>query len=116
MIFLRADRRVRPVLDKPSASGERDQRLRARECRGRLFARPGVDFTSELVNLIAFNGSTVPSGLTNHLLHTVALSVRTPGENQFHFGSCSRSTTRHPRRRLGLASSRVRGYQRDHAS
>ena len=38
------------------------------------------------MNLIAFNGSSVPSGLTNHLLHTVALSVRTPGEDQFHFG------------------------------
>ena len=38
------------------------------------------------MNLIAFNGTSVPSGLTNHFFHTLALSVRTPGVDQFHFG------------------------------
>ena len=85
MIFLRADLGLDAVLNKPSASANATSVFGRANVAGAVRAS-GVDFTLELVNLIAFNGSSVPSGLTNHLLHTVALSVRTPGVDQFHFG------------------------------
>ncbi len=85
MIFLRADLGLDAVLNKPSASANATSVFGRANVAGAVRAS-GVDFTLELVNLIAFNGSNVPSGLTNHLLHTVALSVRTPGVDQFHFG------------------------------
>jgi hypothetical protein len=84
MIFLRADLGLDTVLDKPSASANATSVFGRANVAGAVRAS-GVDFTLELVNLIAFNGN-VPSGLTNHLLHTAALSVRTPGIDQFHFG------------------------------
>jgi hypothetical protein len=84
-IFLRADLGLDMVLDKPSAPAGATSvfgRANVAAC----VRASGVDFTAELVNLVAFNGTAVPSGLTNHLLHTAAVSVRTPGEDQFHFG------------------------------
>jgi hypothetical protein len=86
MIFLRADLGLDAVLDKPSASSGATSVFGRENVAGAVRATPDVEFTAELVNLIAFNGTSVPSGLTNHLLHTLALSVRTPGLDQFHFG------------------------------
>jgi hypothetical protein len=84
-IYLRADLGLDAVLSKPSAYSNQTGvfgRANVAVC-----ARvSGVDLTGELVNLIAFNGSAVPSGLTNHLFHTIAIGVRTPGTDQFHFG------------------------------
>jgi len=84
-IFLRADLGLDFVVDKPSiASGQTS-----------VFGRGNVavcvrvsevDLAFELVNLAAFNGTAVPSGLTNHLFHTAAFSIRKPGEDQFHLG------------------------------
>jgi hypothetical protein len=83
-IFLRADLGLDTVLDKPSVPAN----LTSVFGRGNVavgLRATGVDFTLELANLAAFNGDT-PSGLTGRLLHTAALSVRTPGVDQFHFG------------------------------
>jgi hypothetical protein len=84
-IFLRADLGLDFVLDKASAAANATTVFGRANVAADLRAS-GVDFTAELVNLVAFNGTAVPSGLTNHLLHTLAFSVRTPGEDQFHFG------------------------------
>jgi len=85
VIFLRADAGLDFVLNKPGTSANATSvfgRANVAVC-ARL---SGVDLGFELVNLVAFNGSSVPSGLTNHLLHTAAISVRSPGEDQFHLG------------------------------
>jgi hypothetical protein len=84
-IFLRADLGLDAVLDKASTVMGATSVFGRANVAGCVRAS-GVDFTAELVNLVAFNGTAVPSGLTNHLLHTLAFSVRTPGEDQFHFG------------------------------
>ncbi len=83
-IFLRADVGIDAVLDKPSVPANATSVFGRGNVAVGLRA-PGVDFTLELVNLALFNGDT-PSGLTGHLLHTAAISVRTPGVDQFHFG------------------------------
>jgi len=83
-IFVRADLGLDAVLDKPSAASNATSVFGRGNVAVGLRA-PGVDFTLELVNLVAFNGNT-PSGLAGHLDHTAAISVRTPGVDQFHFG------------------------------
>jgi hypothetical protein len=85
MIFLRADLGVDVVLDKGDVAANQTS-VFGRGNVAVCVRASGVDFTGELANLAAFNGSAVPSGVTNHLLHTAAISVRTPGEDQFHFG------------------------------
>ncbi|HXU05356.1 MAG TPA: hypothetical protein VN903_30565 [Polyangia bacterium] len=85
VIFLRADVGFDFVLNKASIADNATSvfgRANVAVC-ARL---SGVDFGFELVNLVAFNGTAVPSGLTNHLFHTAAISVRSPGEDQFHLG------------------------------
>jgi hypothetical protein len=83
-IFLRADLGLDVALDKPSdLSNAASVFGRANVAAGVRAA--GLDFTLELVNLAAFNGSDA-NGIANRLRHTVALSVRTPGVDQFHFG------------------------------
>ena len=83
-IFVRADLGIDTVLDKPSVPANATSVFGRGNVAVGLRA-PGVDFTLELANLVLFNGDT-PSGLTGHLLHTAAISVRTPGVDQFHFG------------------------------
>jgi len=85
MFFLRADAGLDAVLSKPSTASGATSVFGRANVAGAVRAS-GVDFTLELVNLIAFNGTSVPSGFTNHLTHTAALSVRSPGADQFHFG------------------------------
>jgi hypothetical protein len=83
-IFLRADLGLDVVVDKPNAASNAASVYgRANLAAG--VRAGGVDFTLELVNLAAFNGSQL-DGLTNRLLHTAALGVRTPGTDQFHLG------------------------------
>jgi hypothetical protein len=81
IIFLRGDLGLDVVLNKPDADptnvyGRANIALGARAA--------GLDFTFELVNLARFNGGQ--GGVTNYLMHTGALSVRTPGVDQFHLG------------------------------
>ncbi len=85
IIFLRADLGLDFVLNKSSTV------MGATSVFGRgnvaVCVRVSeVDLAFELVNLAAFNGAAVPSGLTNHLFHTAAFSIRKPGEDQFHLG------------------------------
>jgi hypothetical protein len=82
MIFLRGDLGLDVVLNKPDADGT-NVYGRANIALG--VRAGGADFTFELVNLARFNGN-VPGSVTNYLMHTAALSVRTPGVDQFHFG------------------------------
>jgi hypothetical protein len=82
--FFRADGGFDLVIDKPSGSGAPSVFFRANVAAGvRL---PGVDLAFELVNIAAVNG-TVAGDITNRFLHTAAVTVRTTGENQLHFGS-----------------------------
>ena len=83
--FFRADGGFDLVIDKPAAaSNAPNVFFRANVAGG--YRVQEVDLTVELVNIAAVNGSTV-SGLDNRFLHTLALGVRTLGENQIHFGT-----------------------------
>lgn len=84
-IYLRADVGLDGVVSKGGTATGATTVFGRANVAGAIRAS-GVDFTGELVNLVAFNGTSVPSGLTNHLLHTIAFGVRSPGQDQFHFG------------------------------
>jgi hypothetical protein len=82
--FFRADGGFDLVIDKPAfASNAPSVFFRANVAGG--YRVQEVDLTVELVNFASVNGST-ESGIENRFLHTLAVGLRTLGDNQVHFG------------------------------
>jgi len=83
--FFRADGGFDLVIDKPAAAGNAPSVFFRANVAGGLRVQE-VDLTAELVNFASVNGST-ETGITNRFLHTLAVGVRTLGDNQIHFGA-----------------------------
>jgi hypothetical protein len=83
--FFRADGGFDLVLDKPAAPANTPSIFFRANIGGGIRIQE-VDLTAELVNFASVNGST-ESGITNRFLHTLAVGVRTLGENQIHVGT-----------------------------
>jgi len=83
--FFRADGGFDLVIDRPGGATGPTVFFRANFAGG--YRVPDtVDLTVELVNLAFVNGD-VDGGITSRFNHTLALSARTPGINQFHLGT-----------------------------
>jgi hypothetical protein len=83
--FFRADGGFDLVIDKPSTVANFPSVFFRANVAGGLRVQE-MDLTLELVNIAPVNGSTV-NGITNRFLHTLAVGVRTLGDNQIHFGT-----------------------------
>ena len=73
------------VLDQPSGPRTPPASSSARTSPSGL-RLPGVDLALELVNLVLVNGDVAERHHRPRFIHTAAISVRTPGVDQFHFG------------------------------
>jgi hypothetical protein len=82
--FLRVDGGFDLVFSKPGGSDDAPSVFFRANIAGGIRTSV-VDIAVELVNL-AFVDGEVDGGITQRFLHTAALSLRTQGENQFHFG------------------------------
>jgi hypothetical protein len=80
--FFRADGGFDLAIDKP-AGANTSVFFRANAAGGMRVQE--VNLTLELVNIAAVNGSGF-SGVADRFNHTLAFSVRTPGDNQIHVG------------------------------
>jgi hypothetical protein len=83
--FFRADGGFDLVIDKPSTIANVPSVFFRANIGGGIRVQE-VDLTAELVNFASVNGST-QSGIEQRFLHTLAVGVRTLGENQIHFGT-----------------------------
>jgi len=83
MVFFRADAGFDLAIDKP-ANANTSVYFRGNLALGLRLS--GVDLSAELVNLGAVNGSGY-DGIEDRFFHTAGVSLRTQGENQFHFGT-----------------------------
>jgi len=83
--FFRADGGFDLVLDKPATASNAPSVFFRANIGGGIRVQE-VDLTAELVNFASVNGST-QNGIEQRFLHTLAVGVRTLGENQIHFGT-----------------------------
>ena len=83
--FFRADGGFDLVFSRPASAGDGPNVFFRANVAGGI-RTSGVDIGLEFVNLAAVNGD-VTGGITERFLHTAALSVRTQGQDQLHFGA-----------------------------